>query len=662
MKDINATITQNFEDNIKYFEKEHPQLFGKLSALDNAIEKKFYQEKYELVYENDGFDVLEKESGVYLYAKESLAHSIITTESVNFKKDVNTFEGFIRHPESSIKLQEMEHIEPSQEHLKSILPITAFIQENEKEDKLLQSIDKFIFFGSGLGMHIEKIHEKIAAKIYFIIEDDLELFKLSLLTINYKNIAKEATLLFSVFEGKEEFMNSCAVFLDLHYEYNHYLKFFHLLSHKEKKLDDFGFYLASQPHIRFLFNNLTLQYTQPFNYIFDDYKFLNKSLNLNNSPFKKFPFLLLASGPSLEENITWLKNNEKNFLTIAVSSSLAYLESQNIIPNIIIHIDPFEWGIVSFEKLDSIDFIKSSLCFFSSTTPSNIMSLIDKKNLYLFETGTNYKEDSFKPSSPCVGSLAYQLLLIMNVQNIYLLGLDLAVDEKSGKTHAGTHQSLKELKKNKNLSTNSFSYKESLLDIAGNKSKIVQTTPGFYSSVYVIEQFTTQLKKSSQLVYNLSSGAKFTDTITFNTQDMHLKEKQIQNSKLEKFKKYLLSNSIAKLSSNELSQLKLKHQHALSLQNTLIKINIKSFPSIETYIDFIYTKIIPKQDVLTYQLSQILDTYLHYILSYIYDFFNLQESYETKNLHTLIKLLNQELSLISEVYLDSFSNKLIHEV
>ncbi|MDQ7068970.1 MAG: hypothetical protein Q9M40_13965 [Sulfurimonas sp.] len=45
MQDINTTITQNFQDNIAYFEKEHPKVFEQLAALDNAIEKGYYQRK-----------------------------------------------------------------------------------------------------------------------------------------------------------------------------------------------------------------------------------------------------------------------------------------------------------------------------------------------------------------------------------------------------------------------------------------------------------------------------------------------------------------------------------------------------------------------------------------------------------------------------------------
>lgn len=660
MKDLNAIITKNFEDNIAYFQDEHPLLFEKLSALDSAIENGHYQEKYELVYENDGFDVLEKSSNSSLYAKESLAHSVIATHSINHKIDIDTFEGFVRHSNSSVKLKDIKDAKPFSNYLSAVLPLISYIENNTPEDKELNSIDKFIFFGTGLGLHIEEIHKKIASKIYFIIEDDLELFKLSLLTLNYKNIANTSTLIFSVFEGKEEFMNSCAVFLDLHYEYNHYLNFFHLLSHNEDKLDEFQLSLSSQPHITFLFNNLMLQYTQPFKYIFDDYKFLNKSINFMNSDFKELPFLILASGPSLEENIEWLKANEEKFVTVAVSSSLAYLESQNIVPNIIIHIDPFEWGILSFEKLKSLKFIKDSLCLFSSNTPPNIISLIDKKNLYLFEIGTDYKDFSFKPSSPCVGSLAYQLLLIMNIKNIFLLGLDLAVDDKTGKTHSGTHQSLQELKgKDKIDNESTYSFTKSLLNVAGNKVQTVQTTPSFYSSIYVIEEFTSKLKKKSQNVYNISSGAKFKSAIPIDALTFQLSYETISPQHLVSLKKYFEKNSQNKLTEKELRNFKDKLVHAKELQKFLENYKERPFGKVDEYLEDIFLHLTPKSDLNKYELSRILNTYLQYISSYIYDFFNSNKvSDSTVHLERISSLLQKHLIKIIQYYQNRLEDKL----
>ncbi len=647
MLDINQTITTNFQENIAYLQKEQPALFTKLSALDSAIANGHYEEKYELVYENNGFDVFEKSSQNYLYAKESLAHSIISANSVNYKTDDNLFEGFVRHNFSEDDLQNYKSEEPFTNYLSDIAPIIHYTQENRTNDKKLKTIDKFIFFGAGLGLHIEAIHKKINSKIYLIVEDDLELFRLSLFAINYKKIAQEATLIFSVFENQDEFMSSSALFLEAKYESNHYLKYFHLLSHSDEKQNQFQIAITSQPHIRFHFNNLMKQYLQPLEYLFSDYKFLNSSLSFEGSDFKDMPFLLLAMGPSLQNNIKWLKENHKKFITIAVSSSLSYLEQENISPNIIIHIDPFEWGIVSFDKLKSKEFLKDSLCLFSAATPPNIISIIDKEKLFFFESGTNYKKASLKVSSPCVGSLAYQLLLRLKTKYTYLLGLDLAVDVKTGKTHSANHQSLQQLQYDDEASN--ILYKKTLFKVAGNLTEIVQTTPNFYASIFTIEYVTKMLKDKSQNIVNLSNGAKFSQTMSATTESLKLKDIDIDTHITAKLEKLCLKNSQDKLSNEELKSFKERLKHAKSLQNFIQNNKKDKLLSIEVSIE----------DIKKYELSRLLDTYLHYILSYVYDFFNSDNITEySVHLENINGLLQEHLLKIINHYIDSLENRL----
>ena len=50
--------------------------------------------------------------------------------------------------------------------------------ENTKDYDTMKLIEKYIFIGVGLGIHIELTHKKIKSEEYFIIEDDLELAEL----------------------------------------------------------------------------------------------------------------------------------------------------------------------------------------------------------------------------------------------------------------------------------------------------------------------------------------------------------------------------------------------------------------------------------------------------------------------------------------------------
>lgn len=644
MQGINSKITENFKDNIEYIEQYHPELFDKLSALDTAIANGDYKDKYELMYENDGFDVLEKATSNYLYAKESLAHTLAAEHSINKRTDNYTFEGFVRHSD----LHNSAPTEGIDDYIPYIADIISFTQREKLQTKELHSIDKYIFFGIGLGMHIESIANKINAKVYFLVEDDLELFRLSLFTINYKELASKATLIFSVFEQRDTFMASSALFLETKSYCNHYLKFFHLLSHKEEKIQIFQLAVTSQPHIRFRFNDLLLQYTQPLQHLFSDYILLQKSLKLSQK-LQELPFLLLASGPSLEKNIAWLQEHHKEYITIAVSSSLSYLEHHKIAPNIVLHIDPFECGITTFEKLKSLDFLEESLFLLSATSPHNIVSLLDPKKLFFFETGTAYREKSLKLSSPCVGSMALQILLILQIKNIYLLGLDMAVDPLSRVTHAGEHQSIKTLDTKINSADDTpISFKESLFDIKGNLTQTVETTPGFYSSIYIIEYYLQRLLQEDQKIYNLSDGAYFSHTLSTEASSLrtapHLNQKKIFKMLTDSFRKRSLQNmnkqdkelNLQKLSdAKELLRMMQEHQQ------TQI--------SAQSYIESLYQIFFSQEQISHSELTRVLHDYMHYIASYIYDYFNLQgkevKQEELKQLHTMLMQQMQKLTL-----------------
>ncbi len=55
---IEDQAIQTYHDNIDYLEKHQPRLFKQLSDFEVALDKGFYEEKYELEYKNECyFDV-----------------------------------------------------------------------------------------------------------------------------------------------------------------------------------------------------------------------------------------------------------------------------------------------------------------------------------------------------------------------------------------------------------------------------------------------------------------------------------------------------------------------------------------------------------------------------------------------------------------------------
>jgi len=242
----------------------------------------------------------------------------------------------------------------------------------------MHSIKKFIFFGAGLGTHITEIDKKIGANIYLIIEDDIELFKLSLFVTKYYELSLKSELIFSVFNSNEEFVLKANQFLNNKFYYNHYLKYFHMLNHNEEKLKEFHLRVISQSHNIFFYKDILTQYLVPIGYIQKNFHFLNMLVSYADTSLEKKPVLMLAAGPSLQANIEWIKENQEKFIIVALSSTLNILEKESIKPDIVTHMDAFESSTAHFDRLKSLDFLDDTLFLFSARIQNSVVKKLNK--------------------------------------------------------------------------------------------------------------------------------------------------------------------------------------------------------------------------------------------------------------------------------------------
>jgi hypothetical protein len=610
MDNINEMIVQNFNENIEYLQQDHPELFQKLSAFDTAVANGHYKEKYELVYENGNFDVLETASQTYLYNKNTSLHTQQSLQNTNNQLDNNLFECFTRASYSKEEIQNYKSNETLDSHQNFTAELVAF-SNTMTYNETGCSIEKYIFFGTGTGVHIAPIIQKLSPSYILIIEDDLELFRLSLFCTNYAQLAKERELLFSVFEDADEFNATTEIFLNTKYYLNHYIKYFELLSHSREKNNLFYLALTNQPHLRFLFNDLLLTYTRPLEYMVQQYAIVQNSLKLSTYP--TLPFLLLASGPSLEKHIKWVQKNQENYTIVAVSSALKFLLDNNVKIDIVTHLDPFEASKHSFDRLPSLTPLENTLKLFSVNTPPSIMKLFHKNDIFLFETGTSYGENSLKISSPCIGSWSLLMLLAIEAKEIYLLGLDLALDSQTGKNHMSEHQTQYALDLTGNdMQDGTLKYKDSAMKIAGNLQTEVYTTPHFYASVAIINKYFPQVKKSFQKVYNLSDGAYFNIAEPVVTSDLEHKTNAATACDLKKILTQYSTHSF----SNAVVQKKLLH--AKKLHTEIASFHYEQSLSAEEYISNIIQIIASEKMTRYFELSRALEDCLKFTAHYIF--------------------------------------------
>jgi len=238
---IEEQAQATFLKNMAFFQANHPDVFKKLTAFETAISKEYYTPKYELEYRDEGyFDVQEIATGRWLYeVVDSKTYAKMAADDISYKKTENLFETF-KHLELSEetikKFYQEEDITSST--LSTTISIIDYWNKNFSSPSFsMKKLYKFIFIGTGLGTHLISIHEKIQSNVYFIIEDDLELFYLSLFVTDYSLLTNNnAILIFSIFNDDKEFFYKTKQFLHEMFMYNHYLKFFLFFNHGTQKL------------------------------------------------------------------------------------------------------------------------------------------------------------------------------------------------------------------------------------------------------------------------------------------------------------------------------------------------------------------------------------------------------------------------------------------
>lgn len=644
-----STIVATFQKNITYLQEHQKELYDKIAGLDSAVEQGLYQNRYELVIDNDSFEAIELANGKKFYNGSSYEYAANVAESVSLKKDENVFESF-----KKLTLGRQT------KYLQDVEPILEYIQTHLSKPQEFEKIYKFIFFGTGLGTHIESVDEKLKASAYLIVEDDLELFRLSLFVTPYYEIAKTAHLFFSVFETVEEFQHSAQKFINYNLHMNHYIKFFHMRSHAEDKIKTFHLRVISQTHQIFFYKDILSQYLKPLSYMEQHYKFLNMLEPYTQTSLGKKPVLMLAAGPSFKKNIEWVRENQNKFIIVALSSILNTLENEGITPDIVTHMDGFESSAAHFTKLRSLKFLQESIFFLSARTPDSIISILDKERIYFYENGTSYKLGTGNLSAACVGSTTYLLLLALGVENLYLLGLDLALDATSGASHSSDHEYVQTLDlQSAERHDDVQGFKSSVVTVEGNFDAQVPTTPEFALSIDSVNATSQWFKKEHQSVYNLSEGAKFQNTFPTPIADVEtdlfedIKKSRI-DAELQSIFTLKCSDTIT---DEEFAQIKQRVLYAESLESIIVSQRNYYYESNLEFLNSLinlFTKLSLNTSPVAYDLSLIFQEYSKFIYPYIFDFFNTKEITHTyEHVSHINELLTKAMLRIVREYIEA---------
>lgn len=222
--------------------------------------------------------------------------------------------------------------------------------------------------------------------------------------------------------------------------------------------------------------------------------------------FKKKQVALIASGPSLNETISWLKNIEDKIELFVVGSALKVLLANNIQPSAVIISDPKE----SIRKQLSNINIQCPL-FYLSTANHETIKLHKGNRHILCQYGFwNAEKLAADTGLPCietggsVSTVTFSLLEYLGFETIYLFGLDLGF--KGKQTHAALSTSGGELHGNLNLRK-----------IKSNNGDTIDTMSNLNS---YLRWFNGKIQRSDVKVFNTAyNGAKIDNVPYINRQE-----------------------------------------------------------------------------------------------------------------------------------------------
>ena len=652
MQSIQTQVIQIYQDNLNFLSQNYPEVFQKIQTFNSALENATLLAQYDLEYLDGYFDVKQIASQNYLYSDNSIAISSALTKQVNNNKNSFSFEGFPLY----YNIEKAKDMDDKTLGLEGVYPMMSYYIDTIERSSKMKKIEKFIFIGVGLGMHLFDIHKKILANEYLIIEDDLELFNLSLFCTKYYEIGSDAKFYFSIAEDENSFMNIINTFLEDSFYLNRYLKYSYFPAHSESKIKFIQNALISQDFISFPYKTLLRKYLKPLEYINEDYKIINFMHHFTSSRFSDKPMLVLGAGPSLQKNIKWLEKNHNSFILMAVSSTLKTIHKYNIKPDIITHMDGFESVLDIYKGFDVKEFTKDSIILFGSFIPTQVREMFSKENIFFTEEDTYYFKDYNSLVGPCIGSTSLLYALMLDIKEIYTLGTDFAVDEVTGKTHSDGHITKDRVDiSTKDTLKEQMSFRKNLFAVNGNFTAKVYTNSLYQVSIQALHNRIPLIKKEYQKIYNLNNGAKINETVPLHVENIKSYKEIDKKQLFDEIKTTMEQESSTVLTQNDIASLQERLVFVKKIKETLQRYKKEiSYANDEKYLYNLLgltSDLLRVQERETNNLVKIYYMFFKYTLPLIMDVLNTQGLKNTKkHIKSLDKLLIQELLNIQEIY------------
>ena len=574
IEEIQNTMFLIYSKNLNFFKNDYPEIYMKILDLEK---KNIYE--YSIDFINNHFELVNNKNE-YIYNCDPYYDAEYRLKNIN---EGSSF--------SLIKTdKEYDQVKTYDFRIDPYAILNNYIEIIKNKNVCINQ--KCIFLGSILGLHISSIVKESDFKIFLIIEDNLEIFRLSMFLNDYEDISIKKKIFFMINEKNKS--DKIIDLLQISPEYNNKIRF-ELASEKDFYLIEEVLNIFLQENeINYPFSEYLISYIRGITYIKNNYNLLK--LNTSYSILKGHRILFLGGGLSFEKEIDFIIRNKNNFLIVCVAAVLKILEKYDIVPIIIITSDSS--NVIKEQFLVNDKYYTNSIILASNKTDENVIRLFSKENVFLFNDSLELFNDTGVNTGVNVGNIGYSILLKLGVDSIYLLGFDACIDQNSKKSHS-TKIETTEYKSFDLFKEEKVSSETHLIKVKGNFRSFVYTTNHFKG---MIDSFVKMKNDFNVNAYNLSDGA-FLDGIK------PLKPSNLSfNSLYTTNNEIILKKGFRKISKNDFTTLELS---LINNEKGLIE-QLKDLDKLELYSNFVnlYKK---NENSL---LLQILNRYFLLVLPY----------------------------------------------
>ena len=394
-----------------------------------------------------------------------------------------------------------------------------------------------IFYGTGLGYHIETIIKDNPNNDFYIVEPQAEILEAFLSIRNlskteYKNV-KGISL------GMERILNDMNEFLDIQRGSTVIVE---LPSHKKLLEEDYKKFSEIITNLaRGKRSSIITEYAFQKRWIVNSMMNLKEVLNSPNiliekkGAFKDKPAILVAAGPSLNEEIENIRHIKDNGLAyiFSVGSAINTLIHHGIHPHVATTYDPTEHNQVVFEKIKEQEITEVPLIFGTSVGYETLIGYPGKKYhmitsqdtvapYYLGASDENMMD--IVSDAPSIAVVTMQLLENLGFSPIVLAGQNLA--------YLGRVEHSEGIHYSKELTEEEEQGVSMVEDVYGN---MIGTNDGYNSMRNQMESYIAIMKKG-RVINTTKGGAKIAGAEFRELKDIinnDLKEKVFNENWLE---------------------------------------------------------------------------------------------------------------------------------